>query len=109
MKEIKLYVGLNDSETLKQEHDTADYVSVLKTVCFNYHVPFSIRLEQGGYMDEQGRYTQELTLVISFIDVPQDTIREIAGDLCAFFNQESVLVTEDNVEAYFVKKKLEGK
>ncbi len=106
MKEMKLYVGLNDSETLKQEHDTAKYISVLQKVCAGYHVPFSFRLEQGGYMNENGQYTQEQTLVISFIDVDDGTVREIAGDLCVFFRQESVLITEGTVNAYFINEKL---
>ena len=106
MTETKLYIGLNDSTTMKQEHDTIEYVSVLKNVCINYHVPFSVRLEQGGYMHEDGQYTQELTLVTSFMDVPRETIREIAKDLCVFFNQESILVTEDRVRTFYINEKL---
>ena len=102
MTETKIYVGLNDSETLKQEHDTASYVSVLKTVCCSYHVPFSVSIAQGGYMHENGQYTEELTLVISLIDVDNKLINEIAKDLCVFFHQESVLITEDRVRAYYI-------
>lgn len=103
MTEIKIYVGLNDSQTLKQEHDTAQLVSVLKTVCKSYHIAFSVSMAQGGYMHEDGEYTEELTLVISLIDVDRETVNEIAKDLCVFFHQECVLVTENRgVDAYYV-------
>ena len=102
MTETKIYVGLNDSETKKQEHETATYVSVLKKVCRSYRVPFSVSLSEGGYMHEDGQYTEELTLVISLIDADSTIIDEIAKDLCVFFHQESVMITEDRVRAYFI-------
>lgn len=106
MLETKIYIGLNDSETLKQEHDTAKYVSILKHVCYSYHVPFSFAVQQGGYLHENGDYTEEVSLMLTLIDVPKETINEIAGDLCAFFHQESVLITESEVKAYFINEKL---
>ena len=102
--ETKIYVGLNDSETMKQEHDTLTYVNVLKYVCSSYHVPFSVSLSQGGYMHENGEYTEELTLVISLIDVDKKIIDEIARDLCAFFHQESVIVTFAPTKVVFIKE-----
>jgi hypothetical protein len=36
---------------------------------------------------------------------PQDGVVDaIARDLCAFFHQESVLITESKVRAYFIKE-----
>ncbi|MBR0208403.1 MAG: hypothetical protein IJQ43_05865 [Oscillospiraceae bacterium] len=104
MTETKIYVGLNDSETLRQEFDTAKYVSILKNVCKSYRIPFSFSLAQGGYLHEDGRYTEEQTLVISLIDAEKSVINEIAKDLCVFFRQESVLITEERVRAYFVDR-----
>ena len=105
MTETKIYVGLNDAETRKQEHDTARYVSVLKNVCRSYKVPFSFSLAQGGYMHEDGGYTEEQTLVISLIDIDREVINEIAQDLCAFFHQESVLITEDQVRSFYINQR----
>ena len=102
MTETKIYVGLNDSKTLKQEHATDRYVSILKAVCKNYGTPFSFSLAQGGYMHENGQYTEERTLILSLIDVDKEIINSIAEDLCVFFHQESVLITEDRVRAYYI-------
>ena len=106
MLETKIYIGLNDSETLKQEHDTSKYVNILKHVCYSYHVPFSFAVQQGGYLHENGDYTEEVSLMLTLIDVPKETIGEIARDLCAFFHQESVLITENEVKAYFINEKI---
>ena len=69
MKETKIYVGLNDSVSLTQMFDSEKYVSILKHVCANYHVPFSFSIVQGGYYHESGELTQENTLLITLIDV----------------------------------------
>ena len=107
MIETKIYVGLNDSVTKTQLFETDKYVSVLRNVCNAYHIPFSFDVVEGGYMHENGEYTRETTLVLTMIDADKNTITEIARDLCAFFNQESVLITEDNVRAFFIKETLD--
>lgn len=76
--ETKIYMGLNDPQTLKQEHETATYVNILKNVCKNYRIPFSVSLAQGGYIHKNGQYTEELTLVISMIDVQQEIVVEVS-------------------------------
>lgn len=106
MTETKIYVGLNDSETMKQEHDTARYVKILKNVCYSYHVAFSFSIVQGGYIHEDGQYTQETTLVLDLIDTDPELVNEIAKDLCVFFHQESVMITESDVRSYFINEKL---
>ncbi len=100
----KIYIGLNDADTLEQKHDTEKYISVLKNVCRSYHVAFSFSVEEDGYFHDDGRYTQETTLVITLIDVEKKLAKEIAKDLCAFFHQESVLVTESEINAYFINE-----
>ena len=102
MIETKIYVGLNDADTKTQKFETARYISILKNVCRSYKVPFSFSLAQGGFMHENGEYTEETTLVISLINLEKSKVNEIAQDLCTFFNQESVLITDDRVRSYYV-------
>ena len=91
--EIKVYIGLNDSVTKKQEHDTERFVSLLKEVCVSHKVPFSFDIINGGYIHDDGEYTEEKTIVLTFIDVDKATVESIAQHLCELFNQESVLIT----------------
>jgi len=106
MREIKIYVGLNDAQTLRQKFDSSVYVSILKKVCFSYHVPFSFTISEGGYFHENGDYTQEQTLILSLIDVEEAVATEIAKDLCVFFHQESVLLTTSEIKAVFINERL---
>ena len=102
-----IYIGLNDSETGTQKFDTEKYVSILRNVCRNYQVAFSFHMINGGYFHEDGRYTEENTLVLILIDTPEKTVMEIAKDLCAFFHQESVMVTGDTCSVVFVQEGLD--
>ena len=106
MTETRIYVGLNDSVSKKQIFETEKYIRIMKEVCFAYHTPFSFYVTEGGYIHENGEYTQEISLVLTLIDADPGIIQEIARDLCAFFHQESVLITEGDVRAYYLKDPL---
>ncbi|MBQ3331141.1 MAG: hypothetical protein IJG87_08190 [Ruminococcus sp.] len=77
---------MNNAESKTQRFATEKYVNVLKQVCCNYQVPFSFNLEQGGYLHENGEYTEETTIVISLVNVKKELINEIAKDLCVMFH-----------------------
>ncbi len=101
-----IYIGLNDGETGVQKFDTEKYLSILKMVCRSYHIPFSVQRIEGGYFHENGMYVEEMTLALTMMNVPMETVNEIAKDLCAFFNQESVMVTSAPCSVVFVKENL---
>ena len=106
MTEITISVGLNDAVTKQQMHPTKMYVDVMKAVCQSYHIAFSFIVSEGGYFHENGDYTQEKTLVLCLLDPKDGVVDAIARDLCAFFHQESVLITESEVRAYYIKEQL---
>ena len=106
MTEITISVGLNDAVTKQQKHPTKVYVDIMKNVCQSYHVPFSFIVSDGGYFHENGDYTEEKTLVLCLLDPDIGVVDSIARDLCAFFHQESVLITKSKVRAYYIKEKL---
>ena len=101
MTETRLYIGLNDADTKKQIHETEQYMEQLKEICFTHHVPFSVGIEEGGYFHEDGQYVEEKTLVLSLIDVSKESVLNIADDLCTLFNQESILITEDEIKGEY--------
>ena len=107
MIETTIYVGLNDADTRVQKHETGKYIGILKHVCRNYHVAFSMGIEEGGYFHDDGEYTEETSLVLVLVNPDRNTVREIAKDLCAFFHQESVLVTEGHIEGYFITQSMD--
>ena len=106
MTEYRIYVGLNDSETKKQKYETDRYKGILKDVCRSYHVAFSVGIEEGGYYHDDGEYTEETSLVLALIDADPAVVKEIAKDLCVFFHQESVLVTQTRIDGQFIYENL---
>ncbi len=109
MKKTKcaqIYVGLNDSVTHEQKFDTKKYVDILKDVCRNYHVAFSVYTVNGGYFHDDGSYVEETSLILTLMDTEKDVVEEIAKDLCVFFHQESVMVTSSDSEIYFVEERI---
>ena len=104
MLEVKIFVGLNDSTTMEQKFDTEKYVSILRSVCKSYRAPFSFSLAEGGYFHDDGTYTQENSLIITLIDVDRKLIEEMSKDLCVFFHQESVMITESDVTTYYIRE-----
>ncbi len=107
MVESKIYIGLNDVATNTQLFESEKYIRVLRSVCYSYKVPFSFSVQEGGYIYENGDYARETSLVLTLIDVEKAVVDDIAKDLCAFFRQETVLVTESRIQAYFIRERLE--
>lgn len=107
MIESKIYVGLNDVTTNTQLFESEKYIRVLRNVCYSYRVPFSFNVQEGGYIYENGEYARENSLVLTLIDVDKSVVNDIARDLCAFFHQESVLITENQIQAHFVHETLD--
>lgn len=106
LEETKVYIGLNDMETKEQIFDTEQYISILKKIIQAYGVPFSFGVMEGGYMHDDGEYIEEKAVVLTFIDVKQETVDEIAKEACILFHQESVLVTVDQIHVRSIRETL---
>ncbi|MBQ9021816.1 MAG: hypothetical protein IJ131_00350 [Eggerthellaceae bacterium] len=106
MRETKIYIGMNDKHAMEQTLEDDKLISILKRVCHYYHVSFSFTLSNGGHFMDNGEYEEEQSLILSLIDVDERTVNEIAKDLCVFFNQESVLITENAIHSYYVREEL---
>jgi hypothetical protein len=107
MRQATLYIGLNDAKTHEQKFETEKYVRLLKNICREYHVAVSVSRVSGSYFHEDGTYVEEETLVLMIMGAPDETIREIAGDVCVFFNQESIMVSYAECETHFLKERFE--
>ncbi len=103
---FQIHIGLSDSETGEQKFTTEKYLSVLKHVCMSYKVAFSVQVINGGYFHEDGRYTEENSLLLELSDVEEQVVLEIAKDLCAFFHQESVMIKASASKMFFIKETL---
>lgn len=106
MVKSEIYIGLLNAAAKTQLFENEKYIKVLRNVCHSYKVPFSFGVQEGGYIYENGEYARETSLVLTLIDVEKTVVNDIAKDLCAFFRQESVLVTESEIRAHYVRESL---
>ena len=107
MIESKIYIGLNDITTNTQLYNDEKYINILRKVCYSYSVQFSFTVQAGGYIYENGKFAHETSLVLTLINAKRSDVKEIAKDLCAFFHQESVLITENRIQASYIHETLE--
>ena len=101
-KRYTISVGLNDKDEKTQKIQTERVLRLVKDCCRSYGMAFSSYLQDGGYIHDNGEYVLEKSVCIVFIEPDEAMIEEIARDLCAFLNQESVMVTVEDVEYYFI-------
>ena len=101
-----IYVGLNDGDSKEQLYSTERFQKLLYMVCKNYKVSFSITTLEGGYFHDDGQFVQEKSLQTVLLGASEEAVDEISKDICAFFNQESVLIVHDEVDSYFVRNAL---
>jgi len=104
--QTQIYIGLNDAKSHVQIFETEKYLGIMKDVCRNYHVAFSVHTVNGGYFHDDGSYVEENTLVLTLMDTPKETIEEIAKDLCVFFHQESVMISTSRSEVCFIEERI---
>ena len=91
------------ADTLSQRFDTERYKSLLKQVCYSYHIPFSVSVNEGGYFHDNGAWVDENTLLITLVGAPRKTVYDIASDVCTIFHQESVMITCNKVVHFDVR------
>lgn len=106
-KRYTISIGLNDKDTMAQKIQTEKILRLVNTCCKSYGLAFSSVLQDGGYVHEDNSYVLEKSVCLVFIDPDEAAIQEIGQDLCAFLNQESVLVTVDEVECYYISESID--
>lgn len=105
-KRYTISVGLNDKDENIQKHRTERIVKLVTNCCKAYSLSFSCYEQDGGYRCENGSYILEKSIAIVLIDPSEQLVEELSKDLCAFLNQESVLVTVENIECYFISQSI---
>lgn len=105
-KRYTISVGFLDKDEKKQKAQTEQLLRLVSNCCKSYSMAFSSYLQDGGYFYDNGEYILEKSVCIVFIDPDENMVEEIAKDLCAFMNQESVMITVEDVECYFISESI---
>ncbi len=105
-KRYTIYVGLADKNIHEQKVSMDKASSLVSAVCKNYKIPFSLVLQNGGYFHHDGAFVDEASMAISIIGAKEKLVKEIATDLCCFFNQESVMITCEKIAVCNIEESL---
>lgn len=98
----KIYIGMNDKDKLQQLITTEDFISIVRGICEEYEIAFSMDEQVGGYMMANGIFITERSLILSISGFNEDQIMQLAETLKVVLNQETILVTMEKPELFIV-------
>lgn len=96
----KIYIGMNDKDTLQQLCSTEDFINIVKGICEDYQIAFSMDEQIGGYMMANGTFITERSLILSITGFDETQILQLAESLRVILNQETILVTLEKPELF---------
>lgn len=104
-EKYNIYIGMNDKEKLKQLCPTKDFIKIVKKICKNYKIAFSMHQIHGGYMMSDGTFVSENSLVLSISGFTKEQVFKLAEELRIKLNQESIMISLENPELFYLTDK----
>lgn len=87
-----LYIGLNDKDTYTQLIPVGEAKKTVNEICARYVDGYTVTEANGGWVDETGTLTEEISLIYTFTDAEEADIISIMDEVLAVLNQNSILV-----------------
>lgn len=98
-----IYIGMNDREKLRQLISTEDFIGMVRDICIDNRIAFSLHDQVGGYLMENGNFIHENSLVLIVTGFTQDQIFMLAEELRKRLRQEAVLISKQSPEMFLLK------
>lgn len=93
----KLYIGLNDKDTKKQEHNIESFKTVLDFILLEHgYEAYTVEQVQGSYKGDK-----EETLIVTLVN-PKAGLSALCDDIKQSFNQECVMMKRYNASVQFI-------
>lgn len=92
-----LYIGLNDKDTYDQIIPTEEAKDIVNGICVKYVDGYTVSEANGGWVDEKGNLTEEMSLVYSFSGAEEADIVSIMDEVLAALNQNSIFVERQDM------------
>ena len=102
--EYWMYIGLNDRDTYQQEITTDDAKALISSICASHVDGYTMFEASGGWVDELGVLTEELTLVCVFREATEEQMQAIMEEILVDFNQNAVLLERRVSDASFYNR-----
>ena len=99
--EYKVYFGLFDQKSKKQEIKTADAVQIIADYIASKFDGGTVYSGYGMYRHEDGSTVQEPSLIVELLGVSFDEVSEMISEIKFILNQESVMISEQELRFQF--------
>lgn len=91
-----LYIGLNDKDTYSQLISAEEAKKIVNGICTKYVDGYTVMEANGGWVDETGALTEEMSLVYTFSNVEESAVISIMDEVLVALNQNSILVEKQD-------------
>lgn len=98
----EIFVGIKDKDSYEELLSVDDFKNILKEICVEKQINFSLITQLGGYTHDKG-YTTETSMRVVVIGANKGEIKRIADWLKIRINTDTVLVTKTKIEYCFMK------
>ena len=98
----KVYVGLNDQKTKKQEVATEKALIIVSEYLANHFQGATVYNGIGVYKHNDGTIVRENSLIIELVFVDDNMVNEMINHFRVIFNQESVMKVKLSCECDFI-------
>ena len=96
----EIFIGIKDKDTYLETLSIDEVKDILKEVCKDKGINFSLLTQAGGYKHDKG-YTTETSLRVIIIDVDEKEIVSLVDILKRRINTDTIMVTKTEIEYCF--------
>lgn len=86
----RIFIGLNDAETHKQEISDNDAMEIVKSYCYDHFEGATVSHGYGLYKHENGTKVQESTIIVELFYLNDDDVQDFIKHVKYMLNQESI-------------------
>lgn len=94
-----VYVGLTDKNQKRQMIETEVAKEIIKVICVNNNVGYTIYETNGGYKKDGAIHTEK-SLVLEMDRIDDETLYNVANDIKRRLNTSSVMIMKKTVEVF---------
>ena len=95
----KVYIGLTDKNQQRQIIANDVAIEIVKTICMNNSVGYTIYTAKGGFREKEG-FRAENTIVLEMDRIDEETLNTIMNDIKRRLNTSSLFVTKNSLEIF---------
>ncbi len=101
-----LYIGTIDRDAHSQIIPTSEAIEIVNRICAKHVKGYTVIDAEGGWIDEDGAFLQENTLIYIFLDTSKEHLIPFMEEACAALNQNSILVESNGITGTFLRGSL---